>query len=268
MMRHLLSVLVIISALCLFHLPAYAVQESRPLPGDSRLHVITYNPNTVHKYVGYYEYQASILFGEGEEIKTISMGNPAGWQMVPAGRRLFLKPIADFPEEATTNMLLITNKRTYHFILEAGEADDINDPNLVWETSFIYPEEETGILQTQAANNEPDFSEPNKYNFNYTISGSQYIAPLRIFDDNEFTFFQFENIGADIPAFFLVDNEGREALINYRIEGKYVVIERIASQFTLRHGKDVVCVFNETRPLGAKVESKRPSVLRTLFKGD
>jgi len=244
---------------------AQAVQMSRPLPGDPRLRVITYNPDAVHEYTGYYDYQASIVFGEGEEIKTISMGNPGGWQMVPSGRRLFLKPIADMPENATTNMLLITNKRTYHFVLKAAEVGDrgINDPNLVWQTTFVYPDEENGIIQSSSRTRGPDLSEPEKYNFNYSISGSETISPIRVFDDKEFTFFQFTKQNADIPAFFLVDSEGREALINYRIEGDYIVVERVGSQFTLRHGSDVVCIFNESNPLPPP--TKKPGWLRRTF---
>ena len=259
-----LAIFTLLAIICGTH-HAHAVQTSRPLPGDSRFHVITYNPNAVHRYKGFYEYQASILFGEGEEVKTISMGNPSGWQMVPAGQRLFLKPVADYPEDAVTNMLLITNKRTYHFILEAAEATDINDPNLVWQTNFIYPDENAGVVQVNNKNAEPDFSEPGKYNFNYSISGSDFSAPIRIFDDGEFTFFQFPENSANVPAFFLVDKEGREALINYRVEGKYIVIERIASQFTLRHGNEVTCVFNEQRPLGKAIPKKRQSALGILM---
>src|SRR5689334_25382791 len=87
---------------------SYAVQESRPLPGDNRLRSITYKPNAIHHYIGYYDYQASILLEEGEEVKTISMGDTSSWQIVPSGNRIFIKPIADDPGEATTNMLLIT----------------------------------------------------------------------------------------------------------------------------------------------------------------
>tara|TARA_B100001564_G_C20629439_1_gene666358 strand:+ start:618 stop:1427 length:810 start_codon:yes stop_codon:yes gene_type:complete len=243
-------------ALLLLPLQVHAVQVSRPLPVDSRLRVITYHPDGIHKYTGFYEYQASILFGEGEEIQTISMGYPNGWQMTPSGRRLFLRPIADDINDATTNMLLITNRRKYHFILEAAEVDEeygMNDPNLVWETTFVYPEDNSGIIQ-ESLKSGPDLSDLTKYNFNYTISGSSYVAPLRIFDDKEFTYFQFEDINAELPAFFLVDSEGREALINYRMEGDYVVIERVTSRFTLRHGPDVVCVFNETMEHRTKVE--------------
>lgn len=235
--------------------PSIAVatmQQSRPLPVDSRLRVMTYSPNGIHHYVGYYNYQASILLEEGEEVETISMGDTMAWQIVPAQNRIFIKPIASNPADANTNMLLITNKRVYHFVLEASEVgeDGVNDPNLVFETKFLYPTAEgDGAVQRFNKQKTPDLSEPEKYNFNYTISGSENLAPLRAFDDGEFSYFQFENINADIPAFFLVDGEGNEELINYRIADDYVVVERVSSVFTLRHGKEVVCVFNEARPL-------------------
>ena len=32
-----------------------------------------------------------------------------------------------------------------------------------------------------------------KYNFNYTFSGPDEIAPVKVFDDGEFTYFEFRN---------------------------------------------------------------------------
>ncbi|MDJ1407184.1 MAG: TrbG/VirB9 family P-type conjugative transfer protein [Candidatus Midichloria sp.] len=72
------------------------------------------------------------------------------------------------------------------------------------------------------------------------------MEPLQIFDDGEFTYFKFRNINAEIPAIFLVDLDNREGIINYRIAGKYVVVERVAAKLTLRHGKSTICVFNES----------------------
>lgn len=69
------------------------------------------------------------------------------------------------------------------------------------------------------------------------------------FDDGEFTYFQFKDINASLPAFFKVDSERRESIINYRTVGDYVVVERVAQMFTLRNGNDVVCVFNDANPL-------------------
>ena len=53
--------LLVVIAILFGPLTSMAIQESRPLPVDSRLRVITYNPNEIHHYVGYYNYQQSIL---------------------------------------------------------------------------------------------------------------------------------------------------------------------------------------------------------------
>ena len=229
---------------------AYAMREPRPLGVDKRIKVMSYAPDEVFKYTGYYGYQTNIEFGEGESIESISMGDTTGWQMIPSGRRLFLKPM---DQDATTNMTLITNKRMYFFELHAEEAADISDPNLSFIVRFIYPDEgSSSAIRKFSSTSGPDLTQPWKYNFNYTISGNQYIAPLRIFDDGEFTYFKFKNKNAEVPAFFMVDSEGKEALVNYRVSGEYIVIERVIGQFTLRNGPDIVCVFNEKMPLERK----------------
>lgn len=118
---------------------ALGIRESRPTPVDSRIRVIVYNPDDVFKFIGYYGYQASIDLAKDEEVASISMGDTTSWQIVPAGHRIFIKPIE---QDATTNMTLITNKRTYFFELYAEEAQDIRDPDMVFNVRFIYPDEE------------------------------------------------------------------------------------------------------------------------------
>lgn len=126
-------------ALLFFSLNAFAIRESRPTPIDSRIRVMVYNPNDVFKFTGYYGYQASIELGNGEEVVSISMGDTTSWQIVPAGSRIFIKPMEP---DATTNMTLITNKRTYFFELYAQETTDIRDPEMVFNVKFLYPDEE------------------------------------------------------------------------------------------------------------------------------
>ena len=246
--------------MCMISGSANAVIESRALPVDHRVHTITYQPDAVFKYTGHYRYQSSIEFAPDETIKTIAMGDSSAWMMNPSGNRLFIKPV---DQDATTNMTLFTNKRTYLFELHARETDDIDDPNMVFVTRFAYPDENAGVQgglgsgasSASSAGNtqyldsvpDPDADRTGKYNVNYTISGSDEVAPLKIFDDGEFTFFQFADKNAEVPAFYWVDDYGSESLINYRTRGDYIVVERVSSRFTLRHGPDIVCVFNEKR---------------------
>lgn len=243
--RHILALTGAIAIICFVSTPSYATRESRPIQIDHRVHQIIYQPDAVFKYTGHYRYASQIEFAHDEEIKTISMGDSTAWLLNPSGFRLFLKPIE---QDATTNMTIITNKRTYLFELHARETDDIDDKDMVFITRFVYP---VGDQQGQTVSNYLDAvpspeSDPGKYNLKYSISGSDIIAPIRIFDDGQFTYFQFRNKNADIPAFFMTDEKGNEALINYRTRGDYIVVERVNKQFTLRHGKLIVCVFNET----------------------
>ena len=250
-MKYIKTLLIyFVSAVCLVAFcggSANATQDPKSLPVDHRVRSIVYRPDEVYKLTLHYRYQTSIEFAKDEEIKTISMGDSTAWLMNPSGSRLFLKPVA---QDATTNMTLITNKRTYLFELHARETDNIDDPEMMFILRFAYPD--SGDTQSYSkyldSVPEPDVLEhPEKYNLGYTISGSSETAPIRIFDDGEFTFFQFKDKNAEIPAFFWVDEDNNEALINYRTRGDYIVVERVSGRFTLRHGNYIVCVFNEKR---------------------
>ncbi|MDZ5762661.1 Type IV secretion system protein VirB9 C-terminal domain protein [Candidatus Cyrtobacter comes] len=56
---------------------------------------------------------------------------------------------------------------------------------------------------------------------------------------------KFRNNNSVIPAIFVVHEDGSEGLVNYRMNGDYVVVEMLAARFTLRYGKQAACVFNE-----------------------
>lgn len=224
-----------------------AIREARPMPIDSRIRVMIYNPDDVFKFTGYYGYQASIELAKDEEIVSISMGDTTSWQIVPSGYRIFIKPMEP---EATTNMTLITNKRTYFFELYAEETSDIRDPGMVFNVKFIYPDEEDEdhikVFSNSASG--PDLNQPENLNFLYSISGNEDIAPIKIFDDGEFTYLQFREKNNEIPAIFAVDENLRESMVNFRLDPKdnnLVVIEEVFKKLTLRVGKKIVCVYNE-----------------------
>jgi type IV secretion system protein VirB9 len=241
--------LTLIALLLFTNLNTLAVRESKPTPIDSRIRIMVYNPNDVFKFTGYYNYQASIELAPSEEVSSISMGDTTGWQIVPSGNRIFLKPIEN---DVTTNMTLITNKRTYYFELYAQEALDIRDPNMVFNVKFIYPDDDTSDnLQTYATtstDNGPDLEHPEDYNFNYTISGHEDIAPVKIFDDGSFTYLQFRDRNNQIPAIFAVDQDLKEEIVNYKpskSDANLVIIERVYKKLSLRLGKKITCIFNE-----------------------
>lgn len=241
---HLISMLLTFAgAVCGYS--AQALQEPRPIATDYRLQVVRYSPNEIYKFTGHYGYQSSIEFSPNETIQTVSLGDSIAWLVDPLKDRLFIKPIE---QDAMTNMTVITDRRTYYFELHARETEDIRDGNMLFVMRFSYPDDDIAAINYGGLDEIPDYeNEPEKFNFNYTIQGSEVISPMRIFDDGEFTYFEFRDKNADLPAFFYVDAAGNEELINFRTRGNYIVVERVAPIFTLRKGAYILCVYNEAR---------------------
>lgn len=232
---------------------AWALRVPRPLATDDRIFTVMYSQNEVYKFVGHYGFQSSIELAPDETIATISIGDSTAWSVSPSGSRIFLKPTE---QNALTNMTVVTDKRVYHFELHPKESDDIRSKDMMFVLRFQYPDTEAASVSgvTDPVPNVDDLDDPSKYNFNYSLTGSDEIAPIRAFDDGQFTYFQFRNKNAEVPAFFLVDREGNESLINFRTRGDFIVVERVGSRFTLRSGSEVTCVYNDARPFSKPLQ--------------
>lgn len=245
--------------------PAFAEKSPRPAATDARISFLTYNEYQVYKVVANYGYTVTIEFGPDEVIETISAGDSISWQIVPAGRRLFIKPME---RDAHTNMAVVTTKYTYNFDLDAIEQKEAPTTQ-TYLVKFRYAEA-AGIVSTPAASlpktpaipspvgSRDLISAPRKasdFNFDYRLKGDKEIMPTFVFDDGVFTYFQFaDKRNQALPAIFFVDKDGNESVVNYRMEGEYMVVERLGKTFTLRGGESVVCVSNH-RPEEAM---KRP----------
>ena len=242
----------LITALCLgAAAPAVAEKAPTPLATDARIRFLNYDEFQVFKVVANYGYAVTIEFGSDEVIETVSAGDTISWQIVPAGRRLFLKPME---RDAHTNMTVITTKHTYNFDLDAIE-EKAGPRAQTYLIKFRY-DEAMGILHTGAIGADPKLSpsaqgmvgparEAGRFNFDYRLKGDKDIMPTFVFDDGTFTYFQFADPrNRALPAIFLADKDGNESVVNYRIEGEYMVVERIGRLYTLRAAKTVVCVLN------------------------
>ena len=108
-----------------------------------------------------------------------------------------------------------------------------------------------GDIKTSAANTEG-------YNFNYTLSGPEETAPVRIYDDGKSTYFQFKTPTAGAAMTFakiLPDGSEFPVLAHANADGK-MVVDQVAGKFTIRDGTNLVCVFNEQQ--SAPVAAARP----------
>ncbi|NDF13271.1 MAG: P-type conjugative transfer protein VirB9 [Proteobacteria bacterium] len=231
-----------ISAVLAFSLTApLAVYAANPIATDSRVRTYVYGENEVFRVVAKYGFQSNIEFANKEQIETVSVGDSVAWKITPAGQRLFVKALK---EGVTTNLTVVTNKRAYQFELTSKFE---RDEDLIYVVRFYYPELDFDGKKRRPSDHtfESGALIDAAYNFNYSLNGPSDLAPIKVFDDGQFTFFKFRNNNAVVPGFNAVDPNGSEVPLVSRTDGEYVIVERVLPQFSLRRGDDVVCVFND-----------------------
>lgn len=240
----------IVVCLALTSANAFAVTP-RPGGGDPRIHFVDYDPIAVVELRGALRHQLTIEFDPAERIENVAIGDSLSWQVTPNRRAnlLFLKPMTLRP---STNMTVVTNLRRYNFRLTATAQPTRRMPFTV---RFVY----SAPIALAEAPPPPD-PPPEVRNAAYSFQGSKSLLPIRIFDDGRETYFAF-GVGEDLPAIFVVEPDGAEALINLRLREGLFVADRIAQGFILRRGGESTRIFNDgfQRPENSQVPEKRRS---------
>ncbi|MFO1242858.1 MAG: TrbG/VirB9 family P-type conjugative transfer protein [Rickettsiales bacterium] len=229
-----------------------ATHAFEPIVTDSRIKTLVYNENDVYPIVTHYGYQSNIEFSTRESIETISLGDRVGWQIVPAGRRLFIRPLQ---ENGHTNMTIITNKRAYQFDLYSGKGTLKPAEDLAYVVRFYYPDEERGARPMMPASampvsasqltNAAEMARPtvSSLNFRYTFTGPDALAPAKVFDDGRATYFQVRSN----PTINVVSANGQETPLQPTMTSDgFLKVPMVAGKFVLRYGKDMICVYNES----------------------
>jgi len=217
----------------------------QPGPSDPRIRTVTYNPNEVVLLQGHPGYQMMIEFNSNERIENVSIGDSTVWQVTPNRKAtlLFLKPV---DRNAATNMTVVTNLRRYAFQLTASEATGPDDPSIVFDVRFLYPDTAQLVIDVPPPPEPapmPQAPSVDNLNFAYDTSGSKKTAPLRVFDDGAATYFQFPD-QMDTPAIFAMDSSGHESLVNFQVRGRYFVVDSIGQAFALRLGPEKTIIRN------------------------
>jgi len=112
-------------------------------------------------------------------------------------------------------------------------------------------------------------AKPRVLNSSYSIAegkASEDIVPTLVFDDGRFTYLRFPG-NREVPAVFHVLADGSETLVNTRMEGDLLVVDRVSRRLMLRAGKAVVGVWNDAFDLDGVVPvdaTTVPGVRRSL----
>ncbi len=147
---------------------------------------------------------------------------------------ILVKP---FSAGLTTNLVITTNRRTYHLRLASTAATAMAG------ISWTYPQDDLIALKRQEAARAaaPVASDLDiaALNFDYAISGDRPPwRPFRAFDDGRQTFIEFPPALAqgDAPPLFLLGPDGKAELVNYRLRERYYIVDRLFGAAELRLG--------------------------------
>jgi type IV secretion system protein TrbG len=141
--------------------------------------------------------------------------------------------------ELTTNLVINTDRRTYHLELRSTEK------TYMASVSWIYPQDE--LIALRRRNASADAAAPvdsgldiNSLRFRYSIEGDNPPwRPLRAFDDGKKVYIEFPaGIGqGEMPPLFIVGPAGRTSeLVNYRVRSNHMIVDRLFAAAELRLG--------------------------------
>lgn len=179
-----------------------------------------------------------ITLERGETLLSVSAGDTTRWivgdarsGLSPAAQaHVLVKPNA---AELATNLVIMTDRRVYHIELKsiAGAA--------MAAVSWRYPADMVLTSQPPPASLpiEKPFS-PEAVNVHYRIDGDRpEWRPLAAFDNGHQVFIEMPAaVGRlEAPPLFVIGDDGAE-LVNYRVQGRYYVVDRLFAKAELRLG--------------------------------
>lgn len=173
------------------------------------------------------------------------MGDTVRWQVAPAVSgegddkitHVIVKPT---DVGLDTNMVIPTNRRTYYLRLVSDKK------NYVTSIGFTYPDTQAkqwAAYQAQQAKkaavviDKPAVS-VDQLDFNYTVKSvkGKGMVPVRIFNDGQKVFIQMPKDMQEAPALFIVGQDGKDQLVNYRLRDGYFIVDRLFDEAALIAG--------------------------------
>src|SRR3546814_17433005 len=88
------------------------------------------------------------------------------------------------------------------------------------------------------------------------MQGSTAIQPSEVSDNGQFTVMRFPN-QRELPAFFIVNPDGSEAIASFDVRDEYVVLHGVYGTIRLRRGLEVLCIHNQKTDYYGRSEERR-----------
>lgn len=220
-----------------------------PVTSGTRLVTFRYSPNVAFAIRSMNGLYTNIEVPEGETVLGFYLSDPEQWEYHVMGdkRGVLVKPLVEGQSNTAT---LKTDKRSYELTFESVRPGTLwhqrvrwsvpgagaNGDGIYWQPSGAAP---------AVAADELSGLKPDKLRFTYRVKGRAEFAPTVVFDDGIRTWMRFDG-NQDLPAIFALHEDEIE-VVDFSVQGPYVVIPHIAEKFKLQLRNDVVTVLRKGR---------------------
>jgi len=256
---------------------------------DPRLRDMTYDPQAVVNVPVQRGVVTLIVLSDDEAIQEVATGLGAdcskpesAWCVAaqPGGRTVFVKPKSS--ANTPNTLSVVTTARThafrlqllgdqgrgtptYRLVVKAPQPKPVPVPIPATETTVpaIAVPPTVPAPPAQLVVKERLQAKPAVLNSSYSIADGEHsadIVPSLVFDDGRFTYFRFSG-NREVPAVFQVLEDGRETVVNARVEDELLVADRVTRRLMLRSGSAVVGVWNEAFDLEGMPPAEGTTVL-------
>jgi P-type conjugative transfer protein TrbG len=236
-----------------------ATQEPATSAFVNAVQVYPFAEGVLYRLFAAPEKVTDIALQPGEAIVSVAAGDTARWTVgdTTSGAdetkrvHILVKP---FAAGLSTNLVITTDRRAYHLQLESTSG------TAMAALSWTYPQDELIAIRRQQASAEA--ARPiaaglrvEQLDFGYVITGEKPgWRPLRAFDDGRQTFIEFPASVAvsEAPPLFVIGAQGDAQLVNYRMSGRFYVVDRLFDAAELRLGTKKQSVVRISRSTGER----------------
>lgn len=236
-----------------------ATQEPATSAFVNAVQVYPFTEGVLYRLFAAPEKVTDIALQPGEAIVSVAAGDTARWTVgdttsgADETRRVHIL-VKPFAAGLSTNLVITTDRRAYHLQLESTSG------TAMAALSWTYPQDELIAIRRQQASAEA--ARPiaaglrvEQLDFGYVITGDKPgWRPLRAFDDGRQTFIEFPAsvTFGEAPPLFVIGAQGDAQLVNYRMSGRFYVVDRLFDAAELRLGTKKQSVVRISRGTGER----------------
>lgn len=241
-----------------------ATQEPQARAFVNAVQVYPFSEGALYRLYAAPERVTDIALQPGEAIISVAAGDTVRWTVgdTTSGAgdakrvHILVKP---FAAGLSTNLIITTDRRAYHVQLESTAS------TAMAALSWTYPQDD--LIAIRRAAEQEKAAVPvasglaiEQLYFGYAITGdTPGWRPLRAFDDGRQTFIEFPASIAvgEAPPLFVLGETGDAQLVNYRVAGRFYVVDRLFAAAELRLGEKKQAIVRIVRGANDRRQSRR-----------